>query len=130
MENKSEKPGYLFQLAYELGSGKNLSVSGNFMSGSQAGDMVVEMDKVMDAMDFIRMKRLELPSAEGSLADQKLRLTAMRDEMAKLSEKERRNTAESAQLQNVMTNIERTVENVMAGEEFLADLRQKVKAGA
>ncbi len=92
--------------------------------------MVGEMDKVMDAMDFVRMKRMELPAAEGSLADQKMRLAAMRDEMAKLSEKERRNTAETAQLQNVLTNIERTVENVLAGEEFISNLREKVTQGA
>lgn len=117
--------GYLFTLNFALGQDKNVSVNGNFAKEATPADMSAELDKVFEALDKQRIKRLELPAVEGTLNDQKDRLEQEKKSLAKLAGKSKLTTAEQSQASQHHSTIERLEEVIPEGEIVLADLRKK-----
>jgi len=117
--------GYIYTLNFALGQDKNISINGNFDKGSTPSEMSAELDKVMEALEKQRIKRLELPTAEGALEDQKERLEQEKKELAKLAGKSKLTTAEQSQASTHNSTIERLEEVIPKGEAFVAELRKK-----
>lgn len=117
--------GYIYNLNFALGQDKNITVTGNFEKSATSDEMSAELDKVMIALEKQRIKRLELPTAEGALNDQKERLATEKHELAKLGAKIKLSTAEQSQAAGHRSTIERLEEVIPKGEQFVAELRQK-----
>lgn len=122
------KPGYQFSCTIDLGQGKQTQVIGNFYQNADVGEMTTELDKVWLALDKQRIKRLELPTAQQALEDQKGKLDELKKEVGKLTLRQQAgklSSAEKAQIDNHMATINRLEEVIPKGEEFVSELAKK-----
>lgn len=123
-----KKPGYICQINYEIGNGRAVSVHCNFAEGAQPREMSAEMDKVFDALDHQRLKRLEIPAVKGKIDEQRERLRLERENIQKLTLKAQAgklSTPERAQFDAASNNIQHFERLIPEGEQFLAELEAK-----
>ena len=119
------KVGYIFTLNYALGQDKNISVNGNFAMDDSSEEMSKKLDTVFAACEKQRIKRMELPTAEQALEDQKARLDDEKKSLAKLAGKMKLSSSEQSQASTHNSTIERLEEVIPKGEAFVAELRLK-----
>lgn len=126
--SEERKPGYQFSCTIDLGQGKQTQVIGNFYRDADVPEMTAELDKVWQALDKQRIKRLELPTAQQALSDQNDKLCELKTEVGKLSLKKQAGhltSAEKSQMENHLATIQRLEEVIPRGEAFVAELERK-----
>ena len=123
--SEAKKVGYMFTVNYAVGTDKNIQVVGNFPEGADPECMGTELDKVFKAMDRQRLLRLQLPTAQEALSDQKERLEEEKKALAVLAAKPKLvGVAETYHKQHLET-IRRLEEVIPKGEAFVAELEKK-----
>lgn len=120
-----KKVGYMFTVNYAVGQDKNIQIVGNFPEGADPEVMGAEMDKVFQACEKQRVKRLELPTAQQALADQVDRLATEKAALAELSKKPKLVGAAETQHRQHLETIRRLEEVIPKGESFVAELEKK-----
>lgn len=120
-----KKVGYMFTVNYAVGQDKNIQIVGNFPEGADHETMGVEMDKVFQACEKQRVKRLELPTAQQALSDQIDRLTTEKAALAELAKKPKLVGALETQHRQHLETIRRLEEVIPKGEAFVAELEKK-----
>ena len=119
------KAGYVFTVAYAVGTDKNIQINGNFPLDASESEMTIELDKVFSACEKQRVKRLELPTARGALDDQIERLEEEKKALMELSVKPKLVGQESTQAKQHSETIRRLEEVIPKGMKFVADLEKK-----
>ena len=65
MSEENKKVGHVYQIAYDLGNGRQFSVNGNFSQGASGDEMFAEAVKCLDVADRSRARcELELLERE------------------------------------------------------------------
>lgn len=123
-----KKPGYICQINFEIGGGKQIGIHCNFPEGATSRDMSREMDTVFDALEHQRLKRLEIPAVRGKLDEQRERLRIEKENMQKLAlraQAGKLTTQERSQFDQSRGAIEHFEKIIPEGEAFLAELEAK-----
>ena len=120
-----KKVGYMFTVNYAVGQDKNIQIVGNFPEGADPEVMGAEMDKVFSACEKQRVRRLELPTAQQALSDQKDRLETEKAALMELGKKPKLVGALQTQHTQHIETIRRLEEVIPKGEAFVAELELK-----
>lgn len=133
-DKEKREVGYLFALAYSMGEGASLTLSGNFAVGAAKDFMDQELDKCYAVMERQRAKVM-IPVIEEKLRIEEKNLDGMQAQLNEMSasvkeayEKDRQ--PNGATLNNVKTlekNIEITNYNIGQGRAQLESLKRMVQ---
>ncbi|KAF3997548.1 hypothetical protein [Glaciimonas immobilis] len=125
---KTVKPGYMFQTSMQIGGEIALTVSGNFAAGSTTDEMVIEMDKVLAALEKQNVRRMKLPAVRRTLQDQRDALVTNKSQLEKMRADEagrKLSTAEKVAIESCMTRIETLGDMVAKGAAIIVDLEKE-----
>lgn len=130
-EQKIADAGYVWTMNTNLGDGKMLQVTGNFVKDSTAVQMSAEVDKIAKMFQIQRLKLLEIPTCEGALKQQAEAGDKFTDDLEKLLEdtkgKERVNQQTKSLMENLRENIRRTQVNIEEGKRHYDSLLATLK---
>jgi len=132
--DKRREVGYLFALAYNMGEGASLTLSGNFSVGAPKEFMDSELDKCHAVMERQRAKVL-IPAIEDKLRIEEKQIEGMQSQLDEMSNSVKDAYAADKQpngatLNNVKTlekNIEIANYNVEQGRRQLEHLKSMVQ---
>ena len=125
MSEENKKVGHVYQIAYDLGNGRQFSVNGNFSQGASGDEMFAEAVKCLDVADRIRA-RCELELLERELEIRKKALERCKKDLYTIQQKHKKSSTDENQMISIKANIEKIIEDVADGEQNLMNARAKV----
>lgn len=123
-EKQEKKAGYLYEIVYDLGNGRQFRASGNFIEGASEDEMYAESDKILNVADRVR-SRCEIELLNTELEVRRKALRRSKDDLTRIQEKKQRTHAEENQIISIRANIEKIIEDVSDGEKNLVAARER-----
>lgn len=130
MTTEPEKIGYAWSFIGDLGNGKQISMSGNFLKGTSLAEMNAEVDKINSVIDRQQAKAASV-GVKQEIGQTQLRLkSAIADFTAieaKSTEKGHLSVAERQQREIAANHITKMEEDLAYRLDFLKELEEKAK---
>jgi hypothetical protein len=130
-EEKIGEAGYVWSINANLGDGKMLQVTGNFIKGASTRDMSDEIDRIAKVFQIQRIKQLEIPVMERELRAQAEAGDKYSDDLDRMIElnrdKIKLNSNEKAQMDNIRENVRLIGDNLERGKKRMDELVQQLK---
>ena len=130
-EKKLEEAGFVWSMNTNLGDGKMMQVTGNFLKGMSPQEMSKEVDKVSLVFQIQRLKQLEIPTTVRELEAQAQAADKYTDDLEKLVEDNRDKAKIPSNVRAIMDNTRENIrvmgERIDMGKAHLERLQAQLK---